>query len=61
MSRQPDTVLEILQLLLRCGMICQEELTMVLDVTAAPVTSNSDDSLRMNPAPHQGGEDSSEA
>jgi hypothetical protein len=35
MSNPPDTALKILQLLLRCGMVCQEELNIVLDAMAA--------------------------
>jgi hypothetical protein len=35
MSNRPDTALKILQLLLRCGMVCQEELNIVLDAMAA--------------------------
>jgi len=35
MSKRPDTALRILQLLLRCGMICQEELDIVLEMMAA--------------------------
>ena len=32
MSNRSDTALRILQLLLRCGMICQEELDIVLEI-----------------------------
>jgi hypothetical protein len=32
MSKKSDTTLRILQLLLRCGMICQEELDIVLEM-----------------------------
>lgn len=32
MSKRSDTTLRILQLLLRCGMICQEELDIVLEM-----------------------------
>jgi hypothetical protein len=31
----PDTALKILQLLLRCGMVCQEELNVVLEMMPA--------------------------
>ena len=34
MSKRSDTALRILQLLLRCGMICQEELDIVLEMMA---------------------------
>ena len=32
MTTQPDTSLKILQLLLHCGMVCQEELKLVLEM-----------------------------
>ena len=35
MNRQPDTVLKTLQLLLRCGMVCREELKIVLETMTA--------------------------
>ena len=31
MNTQPDTALKTLQLLLRCGMVCREELNIVLE------------------------------
>ena len=34
MSKRSDTALRVLQLLLRCGMICQEELDIVLEMMA---------------------------
>jgi hypothetical protein len=34
MSKRTDTALRILQLLLRCGMICREELDIVLEMMA---------------------------
>ena len=34
MSKRADTALRILQLLLHCGMICQEELDIVLEMMA---------------------------
>ena len=35
MNTQPDTALNILQLLLRCGMVCREELNVVLEMMPA--------------------------
>jgi hypothetical protein len=32
MKKKSDTALRVLQLLLRCGMICQEELDIVLEM-----------------------------
>jgi len=34
-NTHPDTALKILQLLLRCGMVCQEELNVVLEMMPA--------------------------
>ena len=34
MNTQPDTALKTLQLLLRCGMVCREELNIVLETMA---------------------------
>ena len=34
MNKRSETALRILQLLLRCGMICQEELEIVLETMA---------------------------
>jgi hypothetical protein len=34
MNKQPDTALKMLQLLLRCGMVCREELNIVLETMA---------------------------
>ena len=39
MSKRSDTALRILQLLLRCGMICQEELDIVLEMMATAQTN----------------------
>jgi hypothetical protein len=40
MSKRSDTALMILQLLLRCGMICQEELDIVLEMMVTAQGSN---------------------
>jgi hypothetical protein len=34
-NTQPKNILKILQLLLRCGMVCQEELNVVLEMMPA--------------------------
>jgi hypothetical protein len=36
MDNRPEPALRILQLLLRCGMICREELDMVLEMMSSP-------------------------
>ena len=35
MNKQSDTALKMLQLLLRCGMVCREELNIVLETMAS--------------------------
>ena len=36
MNTHPNSAVEILQLLLRCGMVCQEELKVVLEMMQNP-------------------------
>lgn len=58
MNTHPQNALRILQLLLRCGMVCREELNVVLDMmppdsdnpaTAAPVPSEAPGQRREAP------------
>ena len=50
MSNPPDTALKILQLLLRCGMVCQEELNIVLDAMGAGAGAETPAATPKNPA-----------
>lgn len=61
MNTHPQNALRILQLLLRCGMVCQEELNVVLDMmppdsdnpaTAVPVPSEAAGQRREAPEAH---------
>ncbi len=36
MGNRPEPALRILQLLLRCGMICREELDIILEMMSSP-------------------------
>ena len=61
MNTHPQNALRILQLLLRCGMVCQEELNVVLDMMppdsdnpaiAVPVRSEATGQRREAPEAH---------
>ena len=48
MNTPPQNALKILQLLLRCGMICREELNVVLEMMPAIPPANTDPRIRQS-------------
>ena len=56
MTTQPNTSLKILQLLLHCGMVCQEELKLVLEMIPTVPENQAVAGQRSDPEP----EDTSE-
>jgi hypothetical protein len=53
MNTQPDTALKTLQLLLQCGMVCREELNVVLEMLPKEKAATSQHPAASNEQPRQ--------